>query len=140
MITSIISSPRSAVVRTALASLGCAFALAFIQIPSAHAADSATLKPMDDKAPMLPLAASFEKVADAENGPYVLSLKNTSDGALTVAAKVLLSVYFHADTKARNIPEHTIDPGKVWTIPGLAATDKVIITATGFAPLELTVP
>ena len=78
--------------------------------------------------------------ADADTGPYVLNLKNASDGTLKVTAKVLLSVYFHADSKSRNLPEHAIDPGQVWTIPGLASSDKVTISASGYAPLELTVP
>jgi hypothetical protein len=94
---------------------------------------------LDDKAPALPLSASFAK-ADGEAGPYILSLKNTSDSAVKVSAKILLSVYFHADSKAKNIPVHTIDAGQVWTIPGLAANDKVTISGDGFAPLELTVP
>jgi len=125
-------------VRSALVALSFAFTFAFAQAPAARAVDAANLMPMDDKAPSLPLTASFEK-ADADTGPYVLNLKNTSDGALKVTAKVLLSVYFHADSKSRNLPEHTIDAGQVWTIPGLAANDKVIVSATGYAPLELTV-
>jgi hypothetical protein len=137
-----ISTPspfRRASIISALAVLGCALAFAFASAPSARAADNATLKPMDDKAPSLPLAPTFEK-ADADTGPYVLNLKNTSDGTLKVTAKVLLSVYFHADSKSRNLPEHAIDPGQVWTIPGLASNDKVTISASGYAPLELTVP
>jgi hypothetical protein len=128
---------RLASVRSALVALSCAFAFAFAQAPAARA-DTATLRPMDDKAPSLPLTATFEK-ADADTGPYVLNLKNTSDGALKVTAKVLLSVYFHADSKSRNLPEHAIDPGQVWTITGLAANDKVTVSASGYAPLELTV-
>jgi hypothetical protein len=130
---------RRASIKSALAVLGCAFAFAFAQAPAARAADTASLKPMDDKAPSLPLTPTFEK-ADADTGPYVLNLKNTSDGTLKVTAKVLLSVYFHADSKSRNLPEHAIDPGQAWTIPGLASSDKVVISAGGYAPLELTVP
>jgi len=125
-------------IRSALVVLSFAFAFAFAQAPAARAVDAANLTPKDDKAPSLPLAASFEK-ADADTGPFVLNLKNTSAGALKVSAKVLLSVYFHADSKSRNLPEHTIDPGQVWTIPGLAASDKVVVSAAGYAPLELTV-
>jgi hypothetical protein len=130
----------SAKIRSAVLALGCAISFAVVQVPATRASDAASLKPMDDKAPSLPLAASFEKVADAEGGPYTLSLKNTSDATLKVSAKILLSVYFHDDTKARNLPEHSIDPGMFWSIPGLAAGDKVVVTANGFAPLELTVP
>jgi hypothetical protein len=133
------SPSRRASIISAFAVLGCALAFALAQAPSASAADyTAALKPLDDKAPSLPLAATFAK-ADPDTGPFVLNLKNTSDGALKVTAKILLSVYFHADSKSRNLPEHTIDPGQVWTIPGLAANDKVVVSAAGYAPLELTV-
>src|SRR5665213_2321957 len=128
---------RSSYIKSAAVALACAFT--FVQAPAARAAD-ASLKSLEDKAPSLPLSASFAKVADAETGPYVLSLKNTSDGALKVTVKILLSVYFHADSKARNLPEHSIAAGEVWTIPGLAAADKVTVSASGYAPLELTVP
>ena len=53
--------------------------------------------------------------------------------------QVLLSVYSHASAKARNIPEQTIAAGKDVMIPQLAALDKVIIKAEGYAPLELEV-
>jgi hypothetical protein len=129
---------RPYIFRTALA-LACTLALAFACVIPARASDVTTLRALDDKAPALPLAASFAK-ADGEDGPYVLSLKNTSDSSVKASAKILLSVYFHADSKSRSVPEHAIDAGQVWTIPGLAANDKVIVTATGFAPLELTVP
>jgi hypothetical protein len=133
-----IYSHRS-ILRASLFALGSAVALALVHLPSARAADAAALTALDDKAPSLPLTATFAK-SDGEDGPYVLSLKNTSDSSVKVSAKVLLSVYFHADSKARNIPEHSIDAGQVWTILGLAANDKVSISGTGFAPLELTVP
>jgi hypothetical protein len=130
---------RRFISRTALAALGVALALSMLPNPAARAANAPAMNAMDDKAPALPLTASFAK-ADGEDGPYVLSLKNTSDGAVKVSAKILLSVYFHADSKAKNIPVHTIEAGQVWTIPGLAANDKVTISGDGFAPLELTVP
>jgi hypothetical protein len=132
-------SSRPFLFRTGLAALACAFAAALIHPVAARAANPTPLTALDDKAPSLPLAATFAK-SDGEDGPYVLSLKNTSDSTVKVSAKILLSVYFHADSKARNVPEHAIDAGQVWTIPGLAANDKVEVTGTGFAPLELTVP
>ncbi len=132
------SPARLAFVGAALAAI--AFACTFVQVPSARASGSAALGAMDDKAPSLPLDPSFEKVADAENGPYVLSLKNTSKDEVKVTAKVLLSVYFHDDLRSRNIPEHAVGAGEVWTINHLAAQDKVTLSAKGFAPLELTVP
>lgn len=126
--------------RNTLMALACAFNFAVVQAPAAKAAQAAALQPLDDKAPALPLAVSFKKVPDAEDGPYVLSLENTSKDALKVSAKVYPSVTYHANTKVRNLPEHVIDPGQAWSIPGLAPTDKVTVTADGFAPLEITVP
>lgn len=140
MITSNASSTRSAACRTALIALGCACSLAIVQIPALKAADTAASQPPADKAPSLPLTATFEKVTGAERGPFVLKLKNVSEDALKVSAKILLSVAYHMESKARNLPEHVIDPGQVWTIPDLAAADKVTITAKGFSPLELIVP
>jgi hypothetical protein len=137
-----ISSPISSWSRAfaaALAAIAVASALALVQVPAARAAGSSTLTSLDDKAPSLPVTTSFAK-ADGEDGPYVLSVKNTSGSSISVSAKVLLSVYFHADSKAKNIPAHAIDAGQTWTIPGLAASDKVTLSADGFAPLELTVP
>jgi hypothetical protein len=126
---------RTFIFRAALAALG----LALLPTAAVRAASAPAVNALDDKAPALPLTSSFAKV-DGEDGPYVLSLKNTSDSAVKVSAKILLSVYFHADSKAKNIPVHTIEAGQVWTIPGLAANDKVTISGDGFAPLELTVP
>jgi hypothetical protein len=133
------TSPLSFVFRSTLAALGCALTLVLAPLPAARAAGPSTLTALDDKAPSLPLTASFAK-SDGEDGPYILSLKNTSDSSVKVSAKILLSVYFHADSKARNVPEHAIDAGQTWTVPGLAANDKITVTGTGFAPLELTVP
>ncbi len=140
MITSNNHPVRSATRRTALIALGCVFGLALVQVPAMKAAGTATLQPLADKAPSLPLTATFEKVTGTESGPYVLTLKNDSKDALKVSAKVLLSVAFHAEAKARNVPEHAIDAGQTWSIPNLAAQDRITVTAKGFAPLELTVP
>jgi hypothetical protein len=141
MITSSLPSVRSTLSRTALFALGCALSLAPGLIAAARATDALALQPLAaDKAPALPLTAAFEKGTGAEGAPYVLKLTNTSKEAVKVAAKVLLSVAFHADSKARNIPEHAIAAGATWSISDLAANDKVVISAKGFAPLELTVP
>jgi hypothetical protein len=129
----------SHILRSSLAALSGAFALALYQAPSARAANEITLQTLDDKAATLPVTATFAKT-EGEDGPYVLSLKNTSSESIKVSVKILLSVYFHADSKAKNIPEHAIDAGQVWTVPGLAANDKVTVMSTGFAPLDLTVP
>jgi hypothetical protein len=139
MNTSYTSFSRPALGVTALIALGCAFSLAFVPISAKAADDTAALQPLADKAPSLPLTATFEKVSGAENGPFVLHLKNVSKDAIKASAKVLLSVVVHNTNKARVVPEHVVAPGEVWTIADLAALDKVIVTAEGFAPLELTV-
>jgi hypothetical protein len=119
--------------------LSCAFGLALIQVPAMRAADSTVMRPLDDKLPSLPFAATFDK-GDGDNGPYILSLKNTSGDSIKASGSVLLSVAVHNNAKTRDIPEHTVGRDEVWTIPGLAAGDKVTIAASGFSPLELTVP
>lgn len=125
----------------ALIALGCVLSLTMAQIPAARAGDnSPSLRPLDDKAASLPLTSDFSKGTDANMGPYILSLTNTSKNAIKVSAKIHLSVSFHANTKDRNISDHVIDSGQVWTIDDLAAADTVTVTADGFAPLELTVP
>ena len=125
----------------ALIALGCVLSLTMAQIPAARAGDnSSSLRPLDDKAASLPLTSAFSKGTDANVGPYILSLTNTSKNAIKVSAKIHLSVSFHANTKDRSISDHVIDPGQVWTIDDLAAADTVTVTADGFAPLELTVP
>jgi hypothetical protein len=134
------SSARSAACRTALIALGCALSLALVQTPALKAADPAAPQAPAVKAPSLPVTATFEKVAGAESGPYVLNLKNVSQDALKVSAKILLAVAFHMDSKARIVPAHVIDPGQVWSIADLAAGDRITLTAEGFSPLELTVP
>jgi hypothetical protein len=135
--------PNTAAIRTAiytsLVVLGC-LSLAVTQIPAARAAEAQALRPLADNSPALPLTPTYKKVPDSEDGPYALSLENVSKDTLKVSAKIYPSVTFHANAKVRNLPDHVIDPGQVWTITGLASTDKVTLTADGFAPLELTVP
>jgi hypothetical protein len=140
MISPNLSPARPGIRRTALLAFGCALSLALAHAPALGAADTAALRPLADMAPDLPLTPTFAKGDPGDNGPYTLSLLNTSKDSLKVTGKVLLSVYVHAESKARSIPEHVIDPGQVWTIADLAAGDKVTITADGYAPLELTVP
>jgi hypothetical protein len=142
MITSNTSSARSTMGRIALLALGCAFAinLAVVQVPAVKAAETAALQPAADKAPALPLTATFEKGTAADKGPYVLKLTNTSKDTVKVSAKILLSVAFHMGSKNWDLPEHAIEAGQVWTIPDLSAGDKITVTAPGFAPLELVVP
>jgi hypothetical protein len=139
MNNSIIRS-RSIIAKAGLLALGFACAFALARTPALRAADSALLTPADDKGAALPVTYTFDKSADADTGPYVLNLKNTSNSSITVSGKILLSVFFHADSKARAVPEHVIEAGQTWAISGLAANDKVVLSAPGFASLELTVP
>lgn len=93
-----------------------------------------------DKAATLPLTATFEKVTGSEGAPFVLKLKNNSKETLKVSGKVLLAVVHHAMDKARVLPEQAVEAGHVMTIKDLSAEDKIVLTAPGFAPLELSVP
>lgn len=131
---------RAAVRQAAFCAASAALLLALISMPALRAADAAATPPPADQGPKLPLTATFEKVTGAENGPFVLKLKNTGTESVKVNTKILLSVVFHAENKAKKLPEHVIAAGQVWTIPDLVAADKVILTADGFAPLELVVP
>ncbi len=132
-------SSRSAVLKGALGALGLALAFGMASVPALRA-DSTVVRPLDDKVAALPVTYTFDKSADPEAGPYILSLKNTATSPVTVSVKVLLSVYFHADSKARILPDHTIDPGQTWTVPGLAANDKVSVSSKEYTTLELIVP
>jgi len=120
---------RSSTRRHALLALACAFVLSLVAIPALQAAD----KP-------LPVTATFEKVASTEGTPFVLHLKNDSKDTLKLSGKVLLSVVNHAMDKARAVPEQSVEAGKVMTVTGLSGDDKVIVSAAGFAPLEVKVP
>ena len=137
MNTAKIASKRSSLSRNALIALGCALSLVIVPVATLKANDA---PPAATKAPSLPLTATFEKVATAEKGaPFVLKLTNTSKAAVTVSAKILLSVVVHSAPNSRSVPAHAIAPGQTWTISELSALDKVTVTAEGFAPLELTV-
>ena len=133
---------RPSLRKNALLVLGCALGLALLPVQTLKAADLATMQPLADAkaaAPALPLTSSFAKVAGGEKGPFVLTLKNGSKAAVTVNTKILLAVVFHAESKARILPAHTIEAGKDWKIADLALDDKVILAAEGFAPLEIVV-
>lgn len=135
-----ILTTRSMTSKAAFVAFGCALGLVLFQTPMLRAAGSVQAQALDDKAPALPLTATFEKVSGAEAGPYVLNLKNVSKESIKASATVLSSLPSHANRRTMDIPEHVIEPGQVWTISDLAAADKVTVTAPGFAPLELTVP
>lgn len=127
------------VCRSALLTLGCAALFGLVASTSLRASDAPAKTEMKENAPALPVTATFEKGAATETGPYTLTVKNDSDKALKVHGKVLLAVAFHADNKARHVPEQVVEAGKTMTVPGLAAGDKVTLKAKGYAPLELTV-
>lgn len=131
---------RSASRRAVLVALGSALILAVVPAPGARAAQAAPVQPLADKAPALPLTPTFKKVADAEDGPFVLSLENTSKDSIKVTATIYPSVVFHANAKVHTLPAHVIDAGQSWSIPGLASTDKVTLAAEGYSSLEITVP
>ena len=134
------SSSRSLLSRVAFATLGLVFVASLSGLPAVQAAETPSTAKHAEKTLPVPLAVTFEKVKDSEKGPNLLHLKNTSDKTIKASAKILLAVAFHADSKARMVPEEKVEAGKTWTISGLAAGDKVIVTAHGFAPLELLVP
>ncbi len=107
---------------------------------SAKPSDSANGAAMADRGGPLPLKATFEKNASATTeGPYVLTLTNTSHKTLKVSAKVDQDVTAHNRPKSRDLGPQEIAPGKDWKIDDLAALDKVTVKAHGFQPLKLTV-
>jgi hypothetical protein len=134
------TSIRSLTFRTALLALSCALTVGLTSTAKAATDGTPALQPLNDTMPAMPLVVSFDKVTGAEGGPYVLKLKNTSSDALTVSATVFPSVTIHSDTKERTLPDQVIAAGDTWSIPGLAATDKVTINSKGFAHLDITVP
>lgn len=131
------SSPRYFIRGAAL--LAAAILVCAAPVASLRADSSSAAAEKSEKAHKLPLSHKVEKSADANSGPYTLTLKNKSKESLKVSAKILLAVAFHAESKAKTLPEHTLAAGESWTIPELAKDDKVILSAAGFAPLEVTV-
>jgi hypothetical protein len=122
--------------RAAVIASGCFFSVGTVLVPATRAGESGSeLRRLDDSLPALPLTADFEK-EDGDNGPYGLTLKNTSGNPIKASGVVVLSV----DNKAREIPEHLIERAETWTLYALSSGDKVTIQAGGFAPLALTVP
>src|ERR1700753_1309684 len=92
-----------------LAGLAALFLLGGIAAVSARGEDAPTLQRLaTEKAP---LKSHFEKKATTDGAPYTLTLTNTSSKSVKVTIKVLLSVAFHADNRARNIPEQSIEAG-----------------------------
>ena len=131
------NTPSSSL-RTLLAG-SCLAAAAFLT-GSAFAADSTSQPRADQAAAALPLSHSFEKSPDGGATPFVLKVKNDSKVTLQLSGHVLLSVVNHAMDKARKLPDHSLAAGQTWTISELTADDKVILSAPGYAPLEIRVP
>jgi hypothetical protein len=126
--------------RATVIALACVFSLAIVHVPESKAGESrAALRALDDSPQALPLTGTFEK-EDGDNGPYGLTLRNTSGNSIKASGIVLLSVGSNAYSKTRDIPEHVVGRAETWTIYGLSAGDRVTIEADGFAPLALTVP
>jgi hypothetical protein len=121
-----------------LVALACLAGLPFVAV-SVRAADDTAAQPRADAA-ALPLSHTFSKVESASGTPFVVTVKNESKASLPLSGHVLLSVVNHAMDKARKLPDHTLEAGKTWAITDLAADDKVILSAPGFAPLEIRVP
>ena len=130
---------RPARILAGLVAIVVAATLAFVAPLSARAAGLDTLQPRADQAPSLPLTVAISKVTGGENGPYVVKLTNSSANTIKVSAKVLLAIASHAESKARNLPEHSLAAGQAWTIADLVADDRVVVSAAGFAPLEIVV-
>jgi hypothetical protein len=126
--------------KSTVIAIGCILGLAPVLSPATRAAESgAALRPLDDSLPALPLSGDFEK-ADGDNGPYALTLKNTSGNPVKASGVVRMNVGADASIKTRQIAGHVIERAETWTIYGLSTGDKISIEADGFAPLVLTVP
>lgn len=111
-----------------------AFALGF----ALNIASAAPQQVADTKA-SAPVTVAFEKAA-GDDGPYLMTVKNTSSDALTVQISVHQSVKSHNRPMDVNHPEETIAAGGSTTVKGLAALDKVKISAKGYSAMELVVP
>ena len=133
------TSPNPTLIRRLLV-LACVAGLPFVAV-SVHAAGDAASQPRADQPlPALPLSHTFEKSPDGGATPFVVNVKNDSKATLKLSGHVLLSVVNHASDKARKLPDHSLEAGKTWTITELTADDKVILSAAGYAPLEIRVP
>lgn len=112
-----------------------------VALPCVAAASPDGMSARADQKKPLPLTHSFSKGEPGEHGgPHVLTLKNTSDAALTVSATVIQSVASHNRPRTLEIGPQTIAAGGTWQIPDLAAHDKVVVTSEGHETLEVTVP
>jgi len=132
MNTPIASLRRTTLGRSVGLAAGFAVALALNALAAAP-------QPVADELLALPVTVSFEKVTD-DDGPYVMTVTNTSAAALTVKVVVHQSVQSHNRPKDVDHPVVTIDAGKSAAYKQLAAHDKAKISAEGFATVEIVVP
>lgn len=132
---------RPAIRRIARLLLGATLLATIAALPSAKADPSPALTALADKGPALPVATAFSKDTSGKTeGPYVLTLTNTSRESLKLHVKIDESVLVHNRANTRKLPAHELAAGAEWKIDDLAAGDKITIHSKGFAPLELTVP
>lgn len=92
------------------------------------------------KAAATPVTATFAKnPAVTTEGPYVMTLTNTTDHAVTVSVHVDEDVTAHNRPKARDLGPQEIAAGQDWKVDNLAAQDRVTVTGDGLEPMKLTV-
>ncbi len=122
------------------AALAVAGALLLPVAASATPTDASAPHRMADKGGVLPVKHTIEKNAAAKptEGPYVVTLTNTSAHVLKLTVKIDMSVAVHNRPKDKDLTQE-LAPGKEWKIDDLAAEDKLTVKAEGFEPLKLTV-
>lgn len=131
---------KSTIVRRfSLLALGSVLALGLL--PATQAAGTEIRQPLAAEAKPLPFSTAFEKGEPGENGgPYVLVLTNTAAEALKVQGSIIWSVASHNRANTIKLPERVIEPGGTWKIADLAVEDRVVLTAEGYATLDVKVP
>jgi len=126
--------------RVIVVALGCAFSCACVHLQASSTdVGGPRLLSMDNQIQVLPFTATFSK-ADGDNGPFGLTLRNTSGNSIRASASVSLNAGPNADGKVREIPGHVVDRAETWTIYGLSTGDRVTVQADGYSALNLTVP
>lgn len=87
-----------------------------------------------------PVSATFEKNAAATTeGPYVMTLTNTTSKAVKVTVHVDEDVTTHNRPKARDLGPQEIAANGNWKVDNLAAGDRVTVSGDGFEAMKLTV-
>jgi hypothetical protein len=125
--------------RVAAIVLSAVFALT--TLPAVTAAEATPPPSTDKKLPALPLTTTFGKGTPGENGGiYSLTLKNTSDKALTVKTTIIWSITSHNRARTIELPAREIAAGGTWTISDLSFDDRVIVSAEGYEKLDVKTP